>query len=43
MLSGLAFGAAVITKENAIFFAPVLGYLLITRGDVKLEIDRVVK
>jgi 4-amino-4-deoxy-L-arabinose transferase-like glycosyltransferase len=31
MLSGLAFGAAVITKENAIFFAPVVGYLLVTR------------
>jgi 4-amino-4-deoxy-L-arabinose transferase-like glycosyltransferase len=29
MLAGLAFGIAVITKENAIFFAPVLGYLLL--------------
>jgi 4-amino-4-deoxy-L-arabinose transferase-like glycosyltransferase len=33
--SGLAFGIAVITKENAIFFAPTIFYLLsrITRGD----------
>jgi len=28
LLSGLAFGVGVITKENAIFFAPVVGYLL---------------
>jgi 4-amino-4-deoxy-L-arabinose transferase-like glycosyltransferase len=28
MLSGLAFGAAVVTKENAIFFMPAVGYLL---------------
>lgn len=26
--SGFAFGMAVLTKENAIFFAPVVGYLL---------------
>ena len=33
--SGLAFGIAVITKENAIFFAPAIFYLLSrqTRGD----------
>jgi 4-amino-4-deoxy-L-arabinose transferase-like glycosyltransferase len=31
MLSGLAFGVAVVTKENAVFFAPVVGYLLVTR------------
>jgi Dolichyl-phosphate-mannose-protein mannosyltransferase len=31
ILSGLAFGLAVLTKENAVFFAPVLGYLLIKR------------
>jgi len=28
MLAGLAFGLAVITKENAIFFAPALAFLL---------------
>jgi 4-amino-4-deoxy-L-arabinose transferase-like glycosyltransferase len=28
MASGLAFGIAVLTKENAIFFIPALGYLL---------------
>jgi 4-amino-4-deoxy-L-arabinose transferase-like glycosyltransferase len=28
MLAGLAFGIAVITKENAIFFAPALAYVL---------------
>ncbi len=28
LLAGLSFGAAVVTKENAIFFAPVLTYLL---------------
>ena len=28
MLSGLALGICVITKENAIFFAPVISYLL---------------
>ena len=27
-LSGLMFGLAMITKENAFFFAPVIGYLL---------------
>jgi Dolichyl-phosphate-mannose-protein mannosyltransferase len=33
--SGLAFGAAVITKENAIFFAPTIYYLLhrLVKGD----------
>lgn len=31
MLSGVAFGVAVVTKENAIFFAPVFGYLLYTQ------------
>jgi 4-amino-4-deoxy-L-arabinose transferase-like glycosyltransferase len=33
--SGLAFGIAVITKENAIFFAPTVYYLLsrVARGD----------
>ena len=30
-LSGLAFGVAVLTKENAIFFAPVFIYLLYTQ------------
>ncbi len=28
MLSGVAFGIGVLTKENAIFFAPVFAYLL---------------
>lgn len=28
LLSGLALGVCVVTKENAIFFAPVIGYLL---------------
>lgn len=28
MLSGITFGIAVVTKENAIFFAPVIAYLL---------------
>src|SRR5207247_2184171 len=28
LLSGLALGVCVITKENAIFFVPVIGYLL---------------
>lgn len=28
MLSGLTYGIAVITKENAVFFAPVIAYLL---------------
>jgi 4-amino-4-deoxy-L-arabinose transferase-like glycosyltransferase len=31
MLSGLSFGVAVLTKENAIFFGPVIGYLLFRR------------
>jgi 4-amino-4-deoxy-L-arabinose transferase-like glycosyltransferase len=31
MVSGLAFGAAVLTKENAVFFAPVVAYLLLKR------------
>jgi 4-amino-4-deoxy-L-arabinose transferase-like glycosyltransferase len=33
--SGLVFGVAVITKENAIFFAPTIYYLLsrLTKGD----------
>jgi 4-amino-4-deoxy-L-arabinose transferase-like glycosyltransferase len=31
MWSGLAFGASVLTKENAIFFAPTIIYLLIRR------------
>lgn len=28
MLSGVAFGVSVLTKENAIFFIPAIGYLL---------------
>ena len=28
MLSGVAFGIGVVTKENAIFFAPIFAYLL---------------
>src|SRR5438128_10200322 len=28
LLSGLALGLGVLTKENAIFFVPVIGYLL---------------
>ena len=31
MMAGLSFGVAVLTKENAIFFAPALGYLLYRR------------
>jgi hypothetical protein len=31
MMSGLTFGVAVLTKENAAFFAPVVGYLLFKR------------
>jgi 4-amino-4-deoxy-L-arabinose transferase-like glycosyltransferase len=31
MLAGLSFGVAVLTKENAVFFAPVIGYLLYCR------------
>ena len=30
--SGLAFGIAVITKENALFFAPSMIYLLMHRA-----------
>jgi 4-amino-4-deoxy-L-arabinose transferase-like glycosyltransferase len=29
--SGIAFGGAVLTKENAVFFLPALGYLLYSR------------
>jgi len=28
LISGLAFGLALVTKENALFFAPVIGYML---------------
>ena len=28
LLSGLIFGIALVTKENALFFAPVVGYML---------------
>jgi 4-amino-4-deoxy-L-arabinose transferase-like glycosyltransferase len=31
MLSGLALGVAILTKENAIFFIPGIGYLLYVR------------
>jgi uncharacterized membrane protein len=31
ILAGLTFGLAVLTKENAAFFAPVVAYLLVTR------------
>lgn len=31
MLSGLAFGVAVLTKENSIFFLPIVGYLVSTQ------------
>src|SRR5258708_24818339 len=31
ILSGVTYGVAVLTKENAIFFAPVIGYLLFRR------------
>jgi hypothetical protein len=31
LLSGAAFGVSVLTKENAIFFAPVIGYLLYSK------------
>jgi 4-amino-4-deoxy-L-arabinose transferase-like glycosyltransferase len=31
LLSGLALGVCVVTKENAIFFAPVIGYLLYSK------------
>jgi len=30
MVSGLVFGVALLTKENAVFFSPVIGYLLYT-------------
>ena len=36
--SGLAFGLAVVTKENAIFFAPTIFYLLIRK--VKDDLNR---
>ncbi len=31
MMSGIAYGIGILTKENAIFFAPALGYLLYTQ------------
>ncbi len=31
LLSGLAFGISTVTKENTIFFAPAVGYLVYTR------------
>jgi 4-amino-4-deoxy-L-arabinose transferase-like glycosyltransferase len=31
LLSGLALGVCVVTKENAIFFTPVIGYLLYSK------------
>jgi 4-amino-4-deoxy-L-arabinose transferase-like glycosyltransferase len=31
LLSGLALGVSVLTKENAIFFVPVIGYLLYSK------------
>jgi 4-amino-4-deoxy-L-arabinose transferase-like glycosyltransferase len=31
MLAGVAFGLAVLTKENAIFFGPIVGYLVYDR------------
>jgi 4-amino-4-deoxy-L-arabinose transferase-like glycosyltransferase len=31
IMSGIAFGIGVITKENAIFFLPAMGYLLYTQ------------
>ena len=31
MLAGVSFGVAVLTKENAVFFAPALAYLLYRR------------
>jgi 4-amino-4-deoxy-L-arabinose transferase-like glycosyltransferase len=37
VLAGLSFGVAVVTKENAIFFAPVLFYLLYKRLGVRLN------
>jgi 4-amino-4-deoxy-L-arabinose transferase-like glycosyltransferase len=38
MLSGTAFGIAVLTKENAIFFIPALGYLLY--GQIRSRLNR---
>jgi 4-amino-4-deoxy-L-arabinose transferase-like glycosyltransferase len=38
ILSGTAFGIAVLTKENAIFFIPALGYLLF--GQVRPRLNR---
>jgi 4-amino-4-deoxy-L-arabinose transferase-like glycosyltransferase len=35
--SGLAFGVAVVTKENAVFFAPVLLYLLVKRLEGRMN------
>jgi 4-amino-4-deoxy-L-arabinose transferase-like glycosyltransferase len=32
MAAGLAFGIAMITKENAVFFAPAIGYLVYRRA-----------
>jgi 4-amino-4-deoxy-L-arabinose transferase-like glycosyltransferase len=32
MMAGLSFGVAIVTKENAIFFAPALGYLVYRRA-----------
>lgn len=32
MMAGLSFGVAMVTKENAIFFAPALGYLVYRRA-----------
>ena len=37
ILSGLAFGVAVLTKENAVFFAPVVGYLLVKRLEGRMN------
>jgi 4-amino-4-deoxy-L-arabinose transferase-like glycosyltransferase len=37
ILSGLTFGVAVLTKENAIFFAPVLVYLLCKRLEGRIN------
>lgn len=38
MLAGLTFGVSVLTKENAIFFIPALGYLLY--GQVRAQLNR---
>lgn len=37
ILSGLAFGIAILTKENAIFFGPALGYLLYTQMSQRIN------